>query len=281
MITVKIAGKIIPALLDTGCNTMVIQPRFAHDMKLSTTPLPKPYQVHTAAEEHMLTIDTITEQPVDTFNANTDAFERIATFKFEIAPIGLTCILGLPFFEAIGNHYVTTSIRPHRIEFKMNGRDFKIITLQDFHYEEEPDSFVRRVSAYRLKHIDPKQDRPRQRLHRGLSSVTTRRFNNELVGNKYVEAFAIHIRPCSSVNNNSASTSWPTFLDEVMLKYQDTLFTEPEHLPPDQGDDNFHIDLLPNTQPVFQQLRPLSQDHLKHLRAQLDHLLKKGWIQHS
>ncbi|TPX52667.1 hypothetical protein PhCBS80983_g06463 [Powellomyces hirtus] len=65
------------------------------------------------------------------------------------------------------------------------------------------------------------------------------------------------------------------------MKFQNTLFTEPEHLPPDQGDDNFHIDLLPNAQPVFQQLRPLSQDHLKELRAQLDHLLKKGWIQHS
>ncbi|TPX52121.1 hypothetical protein PhCBS80983_g06516, partial [Powellomyces hirtus] len=60
-----------------------------------------------------------------------------------------------------------------------------------------------------------------------------------------------------------------------------TLFKETDDLPPDGGDNNFHIDIVPGSKPVFQALRPISQDQLGELWKQLDHLLSKGWIQHS
>ena len=60
------------------------------------------------------------------------------------------------------------------------------------------------------------------------------------------------------------------------------MFRENKDLPPDRGEDNFHIDLVVvNAMPSFQALRPISAVELEEVDKQVKRLLSKGWMQHS
>lgn len=68
----------------------------------------------------------------------------------------------------------------------------------------------------------------------------------------------------------------------ILAPFRRSLFRESAGLPPDRGEDNFAIELLPGeSRPSFQPLRHLGPVELEELRKQIDLLLKKGWIRHS
>ncbi|KAJ3019917.1 hypothetical protein HKX48_001561 [Thoreauomyces humboldtii] len=79
---------------------MVIQSRLAHRIKLPLHDLAKPYTIETAAENAAMVIDKVSRQGVSVYDQVTNSYASVATFDFEIAPISIGVILGLPFFEA-------------------------------------------------------------------------------------------------------------------------------------------------------------------------------------
>ncbi|TPX52590.1 hypothetical protein PhCBS80983_g06469 [Powellomyces hirtus] len=231
---------------------MVIQDRVAEEQRLQRKPLEHPYNIDTAGAGQTIRITSLTTQPIAIFNNISQSYALIASFNLEIAPIGIPLISGLPFFEAIGT------------------------------FTCDPDSFARKTGTFTVRGAAKSVKRERQKPFQGVAAVSTKRFNKQLQHNQYCEAFAIHIQPTVEADTpESAHKSWPTFLDSVLRKFAETLFRESDDLPPDRGDNNFHIDLVPGSKPVFQTLRPLSQDQLAELRKQLDHLLSTEWIQRS
>ncbi|TPX52905.1 hypothetical protein PhCBS80983_g06420 [Powellomyces hirtus] len=279
---IKIGNAPIIALLDTGCNTIVIQDQVAEERQLQRKPLEHPYSIDTAGAGQTIRITSLTTQPIAIFNNISQGYTPIASFNFEIAPIRIPVILGLPFFEAIGTFTCVTLERPHHIMFMLNDQPFDCSSLRSLRHAEDPDSFVRKTGTFTVRGAAKSMKRERQRPYQGIAAVSAKRFNKQLRHIQYREAFAIHVQPAVEKDTpESAHKSWPTFLDSVLRKFEETLFKESDDLPPDQGDNNFHIDLVPGLKPVFQTLRPLSQNQLTELWKQLDQLLSKGWIQHS
>ncbi|TPX53759.1 hypothetical protein PhCBS80983_g06173 [Powellomyces hirtus] len=91
----------IIALLDAGCKTIVLQDRVAEEQKLEKRPLNKLYDIDTAGASQTIRITSLTTQLIRIFNDASQNYDHVASFHFEIAPIGIPLILGLPFFEAI------------------------------------------------------------------------------------------------------------------------------------------------------------------------------------
>ncbi|KAI8904899.1 hypothetical protein DFJ77DRAFT_515114 [Powellomyces hirtus] len=89
--------KPIIALLNTGCNTMVVQDRVADEQRLEKRPLDNPYDIDTAGAGQRIRITSFTTQSIQIFNNVLQDYDSVASFHFEIAPIGIPLILGLPF----------------------------------------------------------------------------------------------------------------------------------------------------------------------------------------
>ncbi|TPX52843.1 hypothetical protein PhCBS80983_g06444, partial [Powellomyces hirtus] len=278
---VKMGTKPIIALLDTGCNTMVVQDRVADERKLEKRPLDKPYDIDTAGAGQTIRISSLTTQAIQIFNNTTKNYDPVASFHFKIAPIGIPLILGLPFFEAIGTFTCITVERPHRILFSLDGKPFDCSSLPSKRHTNNSDSYIRKAQTYTIRGAAKDVKREQQKPFQTIAAVSTKRFNKQLRHKQYREAFAVHIRSTTEADKTGTNSSWPKFLDSVLQQFKDTLCRETDELPPDRGDNNFHIDIIPGSKPVFQALRPISQDQLNELRKQLDHLLSKGWIQHS
>ncbi|TPX52745.1 hypothetical protein PhCBS80983_g06458 [Powellomyces hirtus] len=278
---VKIGTEPIIALLDTGCNTTVVQDPVANKRKFEKRPFNKPYDIDTAGAGQTIRITSFMTQLIQIFNNTSQNYDPVASFHFEIAPIGIPLILGLPFFEAIGTFTCITIERPHRILFTLDGKTFNCSSLPSKRHTQSPDSFIRKAQTFTIHGAAKDVKRERQKPFQSIAAVSTKRFNKQLQHKQYHEAFAIHIRANTEKNKTKTEPSWPKFLDSVLQRFKNTLFKETDDLPPDCGNNNFHVDIVPGSKPVFQALRPISQDQLGELRKQLDHLLLKGWIQHS
>ncbi|TPX52214.1 hypothetical protein PhCBS80983_g06500, partial [Powellomyces hirtus] len=260
---------------------MVVQGRVANKRKLEKRPLDKPYDIDTAGAGQTIRITSPTTQSIQIFNNTSQNYDPVASFHFEIAPIGIPLILGLPFFKAIGTFTCITIERPHRILFTLDGKIFNCSSLPSKRHAQSPDSFIRKAQTFTIRGAAKDVKRERQKPFQGIAAVSTKRFNKQLQHKQYHEAFAIHIRANTEKNETKTEPSWPKFLNSVLQRFKTTLFKETDDLPPDRGDNNFHIDIVTGSKPVFQALRPILQDQLGKLRKQLDHLLSKGWIQHS
>ncbi|TPX53380.1 hypothetical protein PhCBS80983_g06305 [Powellomyces hirtus] len=222
----------IIALLDTGCNTMVIQDRVADERKLEKRPLDNPYDIDTAGAGQTIRITSLTTQSIQIFNNTSQNYDSIASFHFEIAPIGIPLILGLPFFEAIGTFTCVSVERPHHILFTLDGKAFNCSSLPSKRHAQNPDSFIRKAQTFTIRGAAKGVKREQQKPFQGIATVSTKRFNKQLWHKQYQEAFAIHIRPTTEKKEVETNTSWPKFLDSVLQQFENMLFKEPMSYPP-------------------------------------------------
>ncbi|KAJ3158902.1 hypothetical protein HDU88_001117, partial [Geranomyces variabilis] len=244
---VKIANVLVTAILDTGCNTMVLQTKFAVENKLHLSKLDKPHDIQTAAEGHKLTIDKVTSQRVEVFDHDEGAFAGVASFNFEVAPIDVPCLLGLPFFEAISDFFCRTTLRPHHLYFKISSKLYHIVAMTSARHSKEPDSFARDAGAYAYKNLGKNITRPKPSKAAGITAVSNRRFNNKMSRGAYD---ALHVlRTAEDEPPPNEPSKPPDWLESTLGPYKDSVFKEPTGLPPDRGKDNFGIQLVPEAQP--------------------------------
>ena len=222
-------------------------------------------------------------------------YDAIATFGFEVAPISIPLILGLPFFEAMGDFTAKMSARPNSLLFHIERQFFHITAIHNPAHDADPTLFARSCHTYRTRYADPLVPRLKQQRLQTISAVTSKRFNKELLRDKYDSVYKIVVNPLDNAArayftgtpraNNTPDppdeAKWPDFLDQVIRPYLNSLFTAPSNLPPSRGEDDFPIKTDPNARPVFQNVQPLDQEQLLEMKTQLEALLKKGWIQPS
>ena len=218
---VRINDVLLLALMDTGCNTMVFQSKYAARENLPTKPLNQSYQVSTAAEGHKITVDKLTTQTVELFDANSETYIPIGEFNFEIAPIGIPCILGLPLLQKLGIFQVNMLVSPNEIiplsgptEMRIQlDRALPIKKLKPtdriyYHRTDFSEKDKIRARSYDHKYREPKIKRPKQKPIDILSSVSNKRFNREMKRKAYIEAYGIHfnkVDPDHDLNFSSIS----------------------------------------------------------------------------
>ena len=151
-----------------------------------------------------------------------------------------------------------------------------------YHHTDFGEKDKIRARSHDHKHQEPKIKRPKQKSISILSSVSNKRFNREMKRKAYVEAYGIHFNKVNPDHDPNLTLILMLTKDirdclhDVLKAFKDTLFAEPTNLPPERGEDNFKIDLIPEAQPVLQSLRPTLQEQLAELKQQFDALLKKG-----
>ena len=274
---------------------MVVQAKFASKHKFSTQALDNPSTIQTAGAGQTIKINRMTNQRIVIFNHPSMEYDAIATFCFEVAPISIPLILGLPFFEAMGDFIAKMFARPNSLLFHIRRQFFHITAVHNPAHDTDPTSFTRSCHTYQTRYGDPLVPRPKQQCLQTISAVTLKHFNKELLRDKYNSVYKIFVNPLNNAArayfagtpraNNTPDppdeAKWPDFLDQVIRPYLDSLFNAPSNLPPLRGEDDFAIETDPNAPPVFQNVRPLDQAQLLEMKTQLEALLKKGWIQPS
>ena len=186
---------------------------------------------------------------------------------------------------------IDATLRPHRFSFQITrenepAQDVLVVASFNPRHASSPAKYVAKAKAYSLHNRAP-----HDRVHTPLVAITTRRFNADLRAHKYDEAFAIHLRPQAETNVAQATradetnkeppdkpdqfANVPSWLRPTLEQFAQSLLAPSTDLPPDQGKDNLHIDLVGGAKPIFQSLRALLHKQLDELKRQLDKLLGK------
>jgi hypothetical protein len=112
---------------------------------------------------------------------------------------------------------------------------------------------------------------------------------------KAVDVYTVYVRPMRQyMTVHAAAIDAKTAVDDPLAEvpgdhplrstlegFRNSLFVESTDLPPDRGEDNFSIELLPDARPAFLPLRKMGDAELAELHKQVSTLLERGWIRHS
>ena len=281
----RVGGHFARILIDCGCNTLMMNYSFAKRAKLPTREL----GTDTAIDWGNSNGTSVSNQVVNTYlelwGDEGVHHKSEDTRTFLLAPLRVDVILGLPMLHWLKQATIKQiDGRPGLTFTNSSGQEIRIRARATHRHWEPPTCVAARLRANQGEVDSPRFQPASRPIPNCITPKEYRAFQKrELIA----QAFAVCVRTMNaSATANQEEDLFGSMPEDHPLRrmlegYKDTLFKEATELPPDRGDDNFRIELLPDAQPVFLPLRHMPQDELDELHRQVQTLLDKGWIRHS
>jgi len=307
-----INGCLARTLFDTGCNTFSLDEDFARKSGIKTYQSGEYFNINWGQEGLGYKANKITTVDIVGFDEGNKEKFSMGRHACIIAPLRVDAIIGLPFVHDVEKLLLSTQNTPGiKLEFRIAGKlrilcakealprkrkpKLDINELRGFRQDqrEKPMDGIEMASRKQFKRgIRKHQYKPEDILQIHLTEVKEKGQRvdiAELIGAITVggtvgdETCAATAKEAGGDEKRKEDLKYDEkFLKELLDKYDETLFTESSELPPNRGDNDFHIELdPPDARPVWRPLRHLSPQENEELRKQVKDLLQKGWIRHS
>ncbi|KAI9088510.1 hypothetical protein DFS34DRAFT_676003 [Phlyctochytrium arcticum] len=257
----RVNGRLAKTLIDCGCNTSMMDRAYAKKIgarihRIEEVPVNWGNSGGVFAGSEVAVVDVVLKGDFGKGNA------EVKSKVFLLAPLRVDLILGLPLFKWL-NDLSLKDERVHRyMEFTHKPGERMRLTAKPTNRRWEKPT----CNAAHLR----EWGRTRSRFTpatKPFSWVLTESQLARLVRKKSVaQVFAVLVRrwdeaqlvqPVQVDPLETIAQDHP--LRTVLEKYRHDLFRENTDLPPDRGEDNFRIEMLPGSKPAFLPLRHMAQ----------------------
>lgn len=266
---VRILGRPLHALLDSGCTRNILSPRTATSLAITCVPKSAPETF--AYADGSAGISAATTPPLD---LHFDGFK--SEVAFDIFPIQFDLILGKSWLDGVNPNidWPTNSLTLGSPPVTLQGTSQPSPTPQSTHDDAKTTAILVMPAVMALSDISDDDELHciwiQEETHHADSPAGS---INALTTPKGIAS--------SLVNPSHLEHVRALFMNEILPSYSDVFPTElPAGLPPHRSVDH-EIDLLPGASPPNRPPIPLSPREMSELEKLLEDMLAKGYIEPS
>ncbi|TPX55672.1 hypothetical protein SpCBS45565_g08497 [Spizellomyces sp. 'palustris'] len=238
----------------------LISKKFADRHQFEQYAPEQPLQIRWGEEGSQSTSNLMTTSSLVLPNSQPREFIDLGKIPFVVTNIGIDAVIGLPLLRLL--KHVSIDWAPQQ----------PILRAWEA------------TASYHAAHLRG-FGKPSSRFHQPKKiwdKCSSKRFDKDIKRNRYLTAWRIqpeevngryvsfhvarlHAKGKKGKGEDTADNGRTGFLKAILDRYDNTLFTESSEFPPDQGEDNFSIELLPGAKPLAYPLRHMSIDELEEL----------------